>query len=159
MFSIGGVAIDLTATNGEAIGGAGNDTISVHTLDFGLIDGGTGTDTLLLAGTNQHLDLTLLGLKVEHIEIFDLGNSGTNSISLNLHEALTVKDNPTDEVVIKGGEGSLVNLQMGTDGAWTETGQRTVDGLTFDVYHNAAMDASNTLGDVLVQHGLHVQQN
>ncbi len=66
---------------------------------------------------------------------------------------------PTDEVVIKGGEGSLVNLQMGTDGAWTETGQRTVDGLTFDVYHNAAMDASNTLGDVLVQHGLHVQQN
>ena len=159
VFSIGGVAIDLTATNGEAIGGAGNDTISVHTLDFGLIDGGTGTDTLLLAGTNQHLDLTLLGLKVEHIEIFDLGNSGTNSISLNLHEALTVKDNPTDEVVIKGGEGSLVNLQMGTDGAWTETGQRTVDGLTFDVYHNAAMDASNTLGDVLVQHGLHVQQN
>lgn len=158
-FSIGGVALDLTATDGVAIGGSGNDTISLHTLDFGLIDGGTGVDTLLLAGVNQHLDLTLLGLKVEHIEIFDLGKSGTNSISLNLHEALTVKDNPTDEVVIKGGEGSLVNLQMGTDGAWAETGQRTVDGLTFDVYHNASMDASNTLGDVLVQHGLHVQQN
>ncbi|KQN48029.1 hypothetical protein ASE99_15980 [Serratia sp. Leaf51] len=158
-FSIGGVTIDLTATDGVAIGGAGNDTISVHTLDFGLIDGGTGVDTLLLAGTNQHLDLTLLGLKVEHIDIFDLGNSGTNSISLNLHEALNVKDNPSDEVVIKGGEGSLVNLQMGTDGAWSETGQRTVDGLTFDVYHNASMDASNTLGDVLVQHGLHVQQS
>lgn len=158
-FSIGGVTIDLTATDGVAIGGAGNDTISVHTLDFGLIDGGTGIDTLLLAGTNQHLDLTLLGLKVEHIDIFDLGNSGTNSISLNLHEALNVKDNPSDEVVIKGGEGSLVNLQMGTDGAWSETGQRTVDGLTFDVYHNASMDASNTLGDVLVQHGLHVQQS
>ena len=64
VFSIGGVTIDLTATDGVAIGGAGNDTISVHTLDFGLIDGGTGIDTLLLAGTNQHLDLTLLGLKV-----------------------------------------------------------------------------------------------
>lgn len=158
-FSIGGVTIDLTATNGEAVGGTGDDVIAVHTLDFGLIDGGTGVDTLLLAGTNQHLDLTLLGLKVEHIDIFDLGTSGTNSISLNLHEALSVKDNPTDEVIIKGGEGSLVNLQMGTDGAWNETGQRTVDGLTFDVYHNASMDASNTLGDVLVQHGLHVQQN
>lgn len=142
-----------------AIGGAGDDTISVHTLDFSQIDGGTGVDTLLLAGTNQHLDLTVLGLKVEHIDIFDLGNSGTNSISLNLHEALNVKDNPTDEVIIKGGEGSLVNLQMGTDGAWNETGQRTVDGLTFDVYHNASMDTSNTLGDVLVQHGLHVQQS
>lgn len=158
-FSIGGITIDLTATDGVAVGGAGDDTISVHTLDFSQIDGGTGVDTLLLAGTNQHLDLTVLGLKVEHIDIFDLGNSGTNSISLNLHEALNVKDNPTDEVIIKGGEGSLVNLQMGTDGAWNETGQRTVDGLTFDVYHNASMDASNTLGDVLVQHGLHVQQS
>ncbi|RJT46693.1 Ig-like domain-containing protein [Rahnella woolbedingensis] len=158
-FSIGGVTLDLTATDGVAIGGAGNDTISVHTLDFSQIDGGTGVDTLLLAGTNQHLDLTVLGLKVEHIDIFDLGTSGTNSISLNLHEALNVKDNPTDEVIIKGGEGSLVNLQMGTDGAWNESGQRTVDGLTFDVYHNASMDASNTLGDVLVQHGLHVQQS
>ncbi|UHM89485.1 Ig-like domain-containing protein [Rahnella victoriana] len=158
-FSIGGVTLDLTATDGVAVGGSGDDVIAVHTLDFGLIDGGTGVDTLLLAGTNQHLDLTVLGLKVEHIDIFDLGNSGTNSISLNLHEALSVKDNPTDEVIIKGGEGSLVNLQMGTDGAWSETGQRTVDGLTFDVYHNASMDASNTLGDVLVQHGLHVQQS
>ncbi|MFU2316570.1 beta strand repeat-containing protein [Rahnella sp. PCH160] len=101
-FSIGGVTIDLTATDGVAIGGSGNDTISVHTLDFSQIDGGTGVDTLLLAGTNQHLDLTLLGLKVEHIDIFDLGTSGTNSISLNLHEALSVKDNPTDEVIIKG---------------------------------------------------------
>ncbi|UJD88504.1 Ig-like domain-containing protein [Rahnella aquatilis] len=158
-FSIGGMTIDLTAIDGVALGGAGNDTISVHTLDFSQIDGGTGVDTLLLAGTHQHLDLTLLGLKVEHIDIFDLGNSGTNSISLNLHEALNVKDNPSDEVIIRGVEGSLVNLQMGTDGAWNETGQRTVDGLTFDVYHNASLDTSNTLGDVLVQHGLHVQQS
>ena len=158
-FSIGGVTIDLTATDGVALGGTGDDVIAVHTLDFGLIDGGTGVDTLLLAGTNQHLDLTLLGLKVEHIDIFDLGNSGTNSISLNLHEALSAKDNPTDEVIIKGGEGSLVNLHIGTDGAWNETGQRTVDGLTFDVYHNTSIEASNTLGDVLVQHGLHVQQS
>ncbi|WP_459176032.1 Ig-like domain-containing protein [Ewingella americana] len=158
-FSIGGVTIELTATDGVAVGGAGNDTISVHTLDFSQVDGGTGVDTLLLAGTNQHLDLTLLGLKVEHIDIFDLGTSGTNSISLNLHEALTVKDNPTDEVIIKGGTGSLVNLVAGNDGAWSETGQRTVDGLTFDVYHNASLSDTNTLGDVLVQHGLHVQQN
>lgn len=158
-FSIGGVTIELTATDGVAVGGAGNDTISVHTLDFSHIDGGTGVDTLLLAGTNQHLDLTLLGLKVEHIDIFDLGTSGTNSISLNLNEALNVKDTPTDEVIIKGGTGSLVNLVAGNDGAWSETGQRTVDGLTFDVYHNASLSDTNTLGDVLVQHGLHVQQN
>ena len=158
-FSIGGVTLEVTHTGEEIVGTSGNDIIELNTLDFGHIDGGSGIDTLLLAGTNQHLDLTLLGLKVDHIDIFDLGNSGTNSISLNLHEALTVKDNPTDEVIIKGGAGSLVHLVAGSDGAWAETGQRTVDGLTFDVYHNASLSDTNTLGDVLVQHGLHVQQN
>lgn len=158
-FSIGGVTLDLTAINGEALGGDGDDIIALHTLDFSYIDGGTGVDTLLLAGTNQHLDLTMLGLKVDHIEIFDLGNSGTNSISLNLSEAMSVKDQSQSEVIIKGAEGSLVNLVIGTDGAWSETGQRTVDGMVFDVYHNASLDANNTLGDVLVQQGLHVQQN
>jgi ribosomal 50S subunit-recycling heat shock protein len=157
-FSIGGVTIEVAHTQQDVVGTAGNDLIIVDTLDFGHIDGGTGVDTLQLGGTNQHLDLTLLGFKVDHIDIFDLGNSGTNSITLNLHEALTVKDSPQDEVIIKGGEGSLVNLVTGSDGAWAETGQRTVDGLTFDVYHNASLASTNTLGDVLVQHGLHVQQ-
>lgn len=157
-FSIGGVTIDVAHTQQDVVGTDGNDIIVLDTLDFGHIDGGAGVDTLQLGGTNQHLDLTLLGFKVEHIDIFDLGNSGTNSITLNLHESLTVKDAPNDEVIIKGGEGSLVNLVAGSDGAWTETGQRTVDGLTFDVYHNASLASTNTLGDVLVQHGLHVQQ-
>ncbi|MGP9417938.1 Ig-like domain-containing protein [Ewingella sp. AOP9-I1-14] len=157
-FSIGGVTIEVDHTQQDVVGTAGNDIIIVDTLDFGHIDGGTGVDTLQLGGTNQHLDLTLLGFKVEHIDIFDLGNSGTNSITLNLLEAQSVKDSANDEVIIKGGEGSLVNLVTGSDGAWTETGQRTVDGLTFDVYHNASLASTNTLGDVLVQHGLHVQQ-
>jgi len=156
-FSIGGVTLELAEPNGEAIGGAGNDIIEVLDLNFAHIDGGTGVDTLLLAGNAQHLDLTALGLKVEHIDIFDLGNTGTNSISLNLEDAQTVKDKPSDEVIIKGAEGSVVNLVQGSDGAWNETGQRTVDGLTFDVYHNSSLDANNTLGDVLVQHGIHVQ--
>ncbi|QMV51102.1 Ig-like domain-containing protein [Ewingella americana] len=157
-FSIGGVTIDVAHTQQDVVGTDGNDIIVLDTLDFGHIDGGAGVDTLQLGGTNQHLDLTVLGFKVEHIDIFDLGNSGTNSITLNLHESLTIKDAPNDEVIIKGGEGSLVNLVAGSDGAWTETGQRTVDGLTFDVYHNASLASTNTLGDVLVQHGLHVQQ-
>lgn len=158
-FSIGGLTIGVAHINEEVMGTTGNDTFIVDTLNFGHIDGGRGVDTLQLAGTHQHIDLTVLGFKIEHIDIFDLGNSGTNSITLNLHEALTVKDSPQDEVIIKGGGGSLVNLLTGSDGAWTETGQRTVDGLTFDVYHNASLSSTNTLGDVLVQHGLHVQQH
>jgi hypothetical protein len=156
-YSIGGLTLDLVTSGGEALGGTGNDTIQLHTLDFLHIDGGTGTDTLALAGTGQHLDLVALGLKVEHIEIFDLGQSGTNSIKLDLHEAETVKDQPDETLFIRGAEGSQVTL-VGEGATWETTGQRLVDGLTFDIYHNSSLESSNTLGDVLVQHGIQVQQ-
>ncbi|WP_168195811.1 Ig-like domain-containing protein [Nissabacter sp. SGAir0207] len=156
-YSIGGMTLDLSTSGGEAVGGSGNDTIALYTLDFSHIDGGAGTDTLLLAGTEQHLDLVALGLKVEHIEIFDLGQSGTNSITLNLNEAQNVKDAPADTLLIKGADGSQVNL-AGDGGTWANTGERVVDGMTFDVYHNNTLDSSNTLADVLVQHGIQVHQ-
>ena len=156
-YSIGGQVIDLTTPGGEAQGGSGNDTLSLHTLDFLHVDGGSGTDTLLLAGSDQHLDLTALGLKVEHIEIFDLGNSGSNSLTLGVHEAETVKDQPDESLFIRGAAGSQLTL-TGDGDTWATTGQRVVDGLTFDVYHNSSLEGSNTLGDVLVQHGIQVQQ-
>ncbi|PLR38985.1 Ig-like domain-containing protein [Chimaeribacter arupi] len=156
-YSIGGLTLDLSTSGGEALGGTGNDTIQLHTLDFLHIDGGDGIDTLQLAGTGQHLDLVALGLKVEHIEIFDLGQSGTNSLTLDLHEAETVKDQPDETLFIRGAEGSQVTL-VGDGATWATTGQRVVDGLTFDVYHNSSLESSNTLGDVLVQHGIQVQQ-
>jgi len=156
-YSIGGLTLDLVTSGGEALGGTSNDTIQVHTLDFLHIDGGDGTDTLELAGTGQHLDLVALGLKVEHIEIFDLGQSGTNSIKLDLHEAETVKDQPDETLFIRGAEGSQVTL-VGEGATWATTGRRVVDGLTFDVYHNSSLESSNTLGDVLVQHGIQVHQ-
>ncbi|WP_338152918.1 Ig-like domain-containing protein [Chimaeribacter coloradensis] len=156
-YSIGGLTLDLTTPDSEALGGTGNDVIQLHTLDFLHIDGGAGTDTLQLAGTGQHLDLVALGLKVEHVEIFDLGQSGTNSIRLDLHEAETVKDSPEDTLFIRGADGSQVTL-VGDGSTWATTGQRVVDGLTFDVYHNSSLDSSNTLGDVLVQHGIQVHQ-
>jgi ribosomal 50S subunit-recycling heat shock protein len=159
-FSIGGVTINLadgSTESGDTIhGSSGNDVIHVNTLDFVLIDGGSGTDTLELDGKNLNLDLTALGLKVQHIDIFDLGTSGTNSITLDLHEALTVKDAASDDLLIKGTVGDQVNLTQSAGGTWSTVGQRTVDGQVFDVYHNSALESGNTLGDVLVQHGLHV---
>ncbi|WP_431223665.1 beta strand repeat-containing protein [Serratia sp. L9] len=159
-FSIGGVTINLadgTSASGETIqGSSGNDVVHVSTLDFLSIDGGIGTDTLELEGKNLNLDLTALGLKVQHIDIFDLGTSGTNSITLDLHEALTVKDTASDNLLIKGSIGDQVNLTQGEGATWSTVGQRTVDGQVFDVYHNSALESGNTLGDVLVQQGLHV---
>lgn len=157
-FTIGGVSIDLadgTYHSGETLQGSeGNDTIHLSTLGFTSIDAGAGTDTLVLDGINMTLDLTALSGKLHNIEIFDLGHSGTNAITLDLNEALTITDTPEDDLLIKGSSGDQVNLVKGQGDIWQVSGQREVDGVQFDVYHNSSQ--THTLGDVLVQHGLHV---
>ncbi|MEI7179295.1 Ig-like domain-containing protein [Pectobacterium carotovorum] len=157
VYAIGGVVINLadgTVQTGEDVeGGEGDDLITLSTLDFTQIDGGNGIDTLVLDGTELNLDLTALGLKIDNVEIFDLGQSGTNSITLDLDRALNVTDRPEDDLLIVGGEGNQVNLIPG-EGAWSTVGQRDIDGQRFDVYHHSSLDSANNLGDVLVQQGL-----
>jgi len=159
-YTIGGVTITLAdgqVLHGDSVtGSSGNDTISVGSMDFSHIDGGAGTDTLVLNGEHLTLDLTSLGLKVEHIEIIDLGSAGNNSIKLDLNEALNITDKQTDDLLIKGTLGDQVTLANGDGGIWATTGQRTVGGQTYDVYHNSALSSENTLGDVLIQHNLQV---
>ena len=159
-YTIGGVTITLAdgqTVHGESVtGSVGNDTITVSSLDFTHIDGGAGTDTLVLNGEHIALDLTSLGLKVEHVEIIDLGTSGNNSIKLDLNEALNITDKQSDDLLIKGTLGDQVTLANTDGGVWATTGQRTVEGQTFDVYHNSALSSDNTLGDVLIQHNLQV---
>lgn len=157
-YTIGGLSIDLadgTHQSGDTVhGGTGNDTIHLSTLGFTLIDGGEGTDTLVLDGANMILNLIDAATKVQHIEIIDLGKSGTNTVTLDLNEALTITDKPDDDLIIKGTTGDQINLKHGTDDVWAISGQRDVDGVQFDIYHNSSQ--TNTLGDVLIQHGLHV---
>ena len=50
--------------------------------------------------------------------------------------------------------GDQVNLVQAQGDIWSVSGQRDIGGIQFDVYHNSSQ--SNTLGDVLIQHGLHV---
>ncbi len=157
-FTIGGLSITLadgTQQSGESVqGSAGSDTIHLSTLGFIDINGGAGTDTLVLDGVNMILNLIDTASRVHNVEIIDLGKSGTNSLTLDLNEALTVTDKPEDDLVIKGSNGDQVNLVHGTNDIWAISGQREVDGMQFDVYHNSAQNT--TLGDVLVQQGLHV---
>ena len=159
-YTIGGVVITLadgtTAEGASVTGSAGDDTVNVSTLNFTHIDGGAGTDTLVLNGDHMTLDLTSLGLKVEHIEVLDLGTTGTNAVKLDLNEALNITDKQSDDLMIKGADGSQVMLANTHGGVWEVTGQRTVEGQTFEVYHNSALSSDNTLGDVLVQHNLQV---
>ncbi|MDI7383471.1 Ig-like domain-containing protein [Cronobacter dublinensis] len=157
-YTIGGVSIDLadgTSQSGESLqGSSGSDTIHLATLGFASLDGGAGTDTLVIDGVNMQLDLTALDGQIKHIEIFDLGKSGTNSLTLDLHQALTLTDKPEDDLIVKGVDGDRVNLVKGGSDIWEVSGQREVDGVQFDVWHNSSQ--TNTLGDVLIQHGLHV---
>ncbi|WP_312458114.1 Ig-like domain-containing protein [Pseudescherichia sp.] len=157
-FTIGGLSITLadgTQESGESVQGSeGSDTIHLSTLGFTDINGGAGTDTLVLDGVNMILNLIDAASRVHNIEIIDLGKSGTNSLTLDLNEALTVTDKPEDDLVIKGSNGDQVNLVHGANDIWAISGQREVDGMQFDVYHNSAQNT--TLGDVLVQQGLHV---
>ncbi|MER5028783.1 Ig-like domain-containing protein [Pantoea anthophila] len=159
-YTIGGVVITLadgsTAQGASVTGSSGADTVTVSDLSFTHIDGGAGTDTLVLNGENLTLDLTALGLKVEHIEVLDLGKTGTNSVKLDLNEALNLTDKQSDDLLIKGADGSQVTLANSNGGIWEVTGERTVDGRVFEIYHNSALTSDNTLGDVLVQQNLQV---
>jgi hypothetical protein len=159
-YTIGGVVITLadgtTAEGASVTGSSGADTVTVSDLNFTHIDGGAGTDTLVLNGEYLSLDLTALGLKVEHIEVLDLGKTGTNSVKLDLNEALNITDKQSDDLMIKGADGSQVTLANSNGGTWEVTGERTVEGRVFEIYHNSALTSENTLGDVLVQQNLQV---
>ncbi len=158
-YTIGGLVLTLADGSQQegpsVIGSSGNDQVLLNDLNFDHIDGGAGTDTLVLNGDHMTLDLTALGLKVEHIEVLDLGKAGTNGVKLNLQEALSITDKPADDLLIKGDNGGQVTLANG-DGVWGTAGQRTIDGHLYDIYHNSALTSDNTLGDVLVQHNLQV---
>lgn len=142
--------------SGEAVvGSAGNDEIHLSSLGFSHIDGGAGIDTLILAGNGLNLDLTALGDKVQNIDIINLGLSGSNGITLDLNSSLNVTDRPSDSLIIQGDDDDWVNLVSSHGDTLSVSGQREVGGVTYDVYHNSAQEGS-TLGDVLIQHGLHV---
>jgi hypothetical protein len=108
-------------------------------------------------------------------------SSGTLNLSLQdvLHEAITLNslnlvkldgiDGPyasldniasTPPVTVNSGNDIVqtVNLSEGLGtGAnqWQDTGTTTVNGVLYDVYHNAA-EGAVTAADLLIQHGIHV---
>jgi hypothetical protein len=82
----GGAGNDSLSGGGGADvlrGGAGNDRLGVADSAFRSIDGGLGTDTLVLTGSGQTLDLTAIGAtRITGIERFDLTGTGNNTLVL-----------------------------------------------------------------------------
>ncbi|MFJ3052933.1 Ig-like domain-containing protein, partial [Pseudomonas nitroreducens] len=136
---LGGAGNDTILNIGKgdfANGGSGNDTIHVVSLDFRAVDGGTGTDTLVLDGSGLNLNLGAMQARVMNFEKFDLG-SGGNSMTVKLDDVLRMGE--TDmvfkdgkkQMVIDGQNGSVDLTKTGI--TWTES-TASSDGHSYKVY-------------------------
>ncbi|WDE00295.1 LamG-like jellyroll fold domain-containing protein [Thalassomonas actiniarum] len=119
---------DMITKNGAQVvySGPGNDTILLGNSDFLRIDGGGGTDTIQLTGSGITLNLATASAKVRSIEVFDIGGTGANILSLNK----SVSSN--SQVLIKGDSDDLV---YSSNQQWMLTGTtQVVDGVTYQLY-------------------------
>jgi Ca2+-binding RTX toxin-like protein len=107
--------------NGEA----GDDLLIVTDLGFQGLYGGTGTDTVRLAGTGLALDLTALGSKFKFHDVEAIDLNGANSLTL---------DASAPFLRVDGNAGSAVHTGFG----WTSVGDATADGKTYHTYTQGA---------------------
>ena len=125
------------ATDDVVRGGAGDDRISVTSLDFAHIAGGTGTDTLVLDGSGLSLDLTgagTAGVDVDSVEILDLSGTGADTLVLDalaVSDLTEERDGGMASLDVRGDADDTVELR-GFVFSSTETG----DGTTYDVYRD-----------------------
>ncbi len=105
------------------------------------VDGGGGTDTLKLEGADLTLDLTKISdRRIQDIEVIDITGSGENTLKLNLDDLLHASSS-TNILKVLGDSDDKVNAAGFSD----STIDKTVDGITYDVYTHS--DA-NTNADV-----------
>ena len=126
---VGGQSDDILTGNGgndAFAGGAGNDTFNLgvsgqSAIPFIRVDGGSGFDTLALAGSAVNLNLSTLGDKIQGIERIDLTGSGNNTVVLNLRDVLNISDTG-NRLLITGNVGDTVSS---TGQGWMLSGQVT----------------------------------
>ncbi len=114
-------------------GGAGNDGIlwdAADILTASAIDGGLGTDTLMLLGANQTIDLTAINdTYIANIEMIDITGSGHNTLTLN-NTDLSALSTTTDTLFVHGNAGDTVNLS----GGWSDAGTTTINSILYHQY-------------------------
>jgi VCBS repeat-containing protein len=109
---VGGQGNDQLIGNGGAdvlYGGAGNDSLSVSATNFARIDGGLGTDTLLLNGAGLTLNLTTLAdTVIKSIEEINITGTGNNTLTLSASDIRNLSDT-TNTLIVSGNVGDIVN--------------------------------------------------
>ncbi|RBW47929.1 hypothetical protein DS885_00330, partial [Psychromonas sp. B3M02] len=110
--------------------GDGDDLISLSGVLFESIDGGEGSDTLLL---DDGLDLDLSDLNIgsiTNIETIDLSEGETGNVLKLTEEAVKALTDEEDTLTINGDDNDTVNME----GA-TLAGSSLVNGVAYNEYH------------------------
>ena len=104
--------------------------MAISTSGFTRIEGGSGTDTLRLDGTDLSLDFRAIADgAITEIEVIDLNGQG-NSVSLDVLEVLRLSDS-SNTVRILGDNTDTLSL---SGFGWTTETAVTEAGITFDVF-------------------------
>ncbi len=112
-------------------GGAGDDTLITSSATFTRIAGGSGNDTLQLAGNGITLDLSAISDEaLTGLEVIDISSSGGNTLSLNLAEVLSISDSTDKLRVFRENDDTVL-----IGGGWTELDNQTIDGTLFRVFN------------------------
>ena len=140
---VGGTGNDTLIGNGGADafqGGAGNDTMRVSTLDFLLVDGGNGADTLALDGAGLHSrpDGLWPTAAPERIERIDITGTGNNALTLSVLDVLNLSEE-SNELLVPGNAGDSgtpapAGPKAATGGS-NGNGTSTIDGQTYQIYN------------------------
>jgi Ca2+-binding RTX toxin-like protein len=111
-------------------GGAGDDRIVVVDGSFFDVDGGRGSDILVLSGGATTITLgSIANARITGIEVIDITGTGNNVLNLSLREVLNLSDT-SNTLRVMGNAGDTVQRSDG----WTEGANQAIDGQTYRTY-------------------------
>jgi len=161
---------DTIASLENFVTGSGDDTF-IFAQDTGWsFDGGDGVDTVRVEG-DLDIDTSTFQSEAENIEIIDLNQDGTNTLTISVDDFMDEAIQNT--LQIRGGDTDTVNLTNemiygdydGYDGeypeggmfegSWQQAGTTEIDGLTFNIYNFVGYD-EQILATALIEDGIEV---
>ncbi|MFC0821209.1 hypothetical protein, partial [Moraxella marmotae] len=164
---------DLTKTAVDL--GAGNDTITLKAVLSGAasIEGGEGTDTVVLQGVGEKQTYDMGYFK--NVEYFDLTATGRQDLNIKLKD-LQANGDTIKKIYIKGTSEDTVDLgdnngfndttanledisngiAGGNKGTWTKAKTEVVDGTAYDVYAYSSQNHGVSDELVYIQQGVQV---